>query len=58
MPWLTLIGTASIQDYLFRTNKLKENLGGSYLAATAIRELSLIVRPGPLRSSDLAHPGS
>jgi hypothetical protein len=38
MPWLTLIGTASIQDYLFRTNKLKENLGGSYLAATAIRE--------------------
>jgi len=37
---LTLAGTASIQDYLFRTNRLKENLGGSYLAAAAIRDFA------------------
>ncbi len=33
---LTLIGTATIQDYLFRSNRLKENLGASWLVADAL----------------------
>src|ERR1051326_3781307 len=33
---LTLLGTASIQQYLFRTNRLKENLGASWLVADAL----------------------
>jgi CRISPR RNA silencing complex Cmr2 subunit-like protein len=35
---LTLLGTASIQDYLFRSNRLKENLGASHLIATALKQ--------------------
>ena len=33
---LTLIGTASIQTYLFRSNRLKENLGASWVVADAL----------------------
>lgn len=37
---LTLVGTASIQEYLFRSNRLKENLGGSYLVVKAIEDFA------------------
>ena len=36
MPCLTLLGTASIQDYVFRSNRLRENLGGSGLVGWAM----------------------
>lgn len=37
---ITLVGTASIQDYLFRSNRLKENLGGSYLVGNSTRDFA------------------
>ena len=33
---LTLLGTASIQDYVFRSNRLKENIGASHLVWNAL----------------------
>lgn len=35
MPQLVLIGTASIQEYVFRSNRLRENLGASGLVRHA-----------------------
>jgi hypothetical protein len=35
-PVLTLLGTASIQSYIFRSNKLKENVGASFLILDAL----------------------
>jgi hypothetical protein len=35
MPHLVLVGTASIQDYVFRSNRLRENLGASGLVRLA-----------------------
>lgn len=37
MPYLLLVGTASIQDYVFRSNRLRENLGASDLVRWAGR---------------------
>jgi len=37
---LTLVGTASIQDYLFRSNRLKENVGASYLVANVAQQFT------------------
>ena len=34
--WITLIGTGSIQEYVFGTNRLKENAGASELVAQAL----------------------
>jgi hypothetical protein len=36
--WITLLGTGSIQDYVFRTNRLKENAGASELVRQALHE--------------------
>lgn len=35
---ITLLGTASIQEYLFRSNRLKENLGASWIVASALAD--------------------
>lgn len=37
---VTLLGTVSIQDYLFRSNRLKENLGASWIVADALDQWS------------------
>jgi hypothetical protein len=36
MNSLTLLGTASIQGYIFRSNRLRENIGASWLVAQAL----------------------
>jgi hypothetical protein len=36
MKTLALVGTSSIQDYIFRSNKLKENTGASYAVASVL----------------------
>lgn len=44
---VTLLGTVSIQDYLFRSNRLKENLGASWIVAEALDEWSKVWRQAP-----------
>lgn len=36
--WVTLLGTGSIQQYVFRTNRLKENSGASDLVRRALAD--------------------
>jgi hypothetical protein len=38
MPCLTLLGVSSIQEFLFRSNRLRENLGASGLVRCAMQE--------------------
>lgn len=35
---ITLLGTVSIQDYIFRSNRLRENAGASYIVASALED--------------------
>jgi hypothetical protein len=35
---ITLLSTASIQDYIFRSNRLKENIGASWIVKNAIEQ--------------------
>ena len=52
---LTVVDTTGIQDYIFGTNQLKQNVGASYLVDCATRKwvVESLPEPNNLRVKDL-----
>lgn len=50
---LTVVDTAGIQDYIFGTNQLRQNVGASYLVDCATRKWVVEALPSPHNVKDL-----
>jgi len=50
---LTVVDTSGIQDYIFGTNQLQQNVGASYLVDCATRKWVVEVLPSPHNVNDL-----
>lgn len=55
---LTVVDTTGIQDYIFGTNQLCQNVGASYLVDCATRKwvVESLLRPHNVRDLDASHP--
>lgn len=55
-PCLTMVDTIGVQDYIFRTNDLKQIVGASFLVNCATRDWVKEALPEPNNISDLDDP--